>query len=126
MSSRLPLIGQLSSVLAIAVLMLAFAGCEGGNKDAPSPSGDPAITAAASQPSAAGLTVLANLAKADAADGATDKVVSKCLTCNLGMEGSPEHVAKLGDYQLHLCSDKCKAGFEAAPEKALLALKLPE
>ena len=119
MSRQSPLIGQLSSVLAIAFLMLAVAGCGGGEKDAPSPSGDPA----AAQPSAAGLAILA---KADAADGATDKVVSKCLKCNLGMEGSSEHVAKLGDYQLHLCSDECKTGFEAAPEEALLALKIPE
>ena len=114
MSRQSPLIGQLSSVLAIAFLMLAVAGCGGGEKDAPSPSGDPA----AAQPSAAGLAVLA---KADAADGATDKVVSKCLTCNLGMEGNSEHVATLGDYKLHLCSPECKSGFEAAPEKALLA-----
>ncbi len=123
MSHRLPLIGQLSSVLAIAFLVLAVAGCEGGNKEASPPSGDPASTVATPQPSAAGLAVLV---KADAADGAADKVVSKCLTCNLGMEGSAEHVAMLGDYKLHLCSDECKTGFEAAPEKALLALKLPE
>ena len=123
MSHRLPLIGQLSSVLAIAFLVLAVAGCEGGNKEASLPSGEDPGPAATPQPSAAGLAVLV---KADAADGAADKVVSKCLTCNLGMEGSAEHVATLGDYKLHLCSDECKAGFEADPEKALLALKLPE
>ena len=121
MSHRLPLIGQLSSVLAIAFLVLAVAGCEGGGTEAPS--GEDPGPGAGPQPSAAGLAVLV---KADAADGAEDKVVSKCLTCNLGMEGSAEHVAMLGDYKLHLCSDECKAGFEAAPEKALLALKLPE
>ncbi len=123
MSRQSPLIGQLSSVLAIAFLTLAVAGCEGGNKEASPPSGDPASTTAAPQPSAAGLAVLV---KADAADGATDKVVSKCLTCNLGMDGSSDHIAKLGDYQLHLCSAECKAGFEKAPEKELLSVNFPK
>ncbi len=123
MSRQSPLIGQLSSVLAIAFLMLAVAGCEGGNKEAPAPSGDPEITAVAPQPSAAGLAILA---KADAVDGTTDKVVSMCIKCNLGMMGSADHVATLGDSQLHLCSAECKAGFEKAPEKELLSVNFPK
>ena len=119
MSRQLPRIGRLSCVLATSFLLLAFAGCEGGNKE-PSPAADgPEITVAAPLPSVAGLAILA---KADAADGATDKVVSKCLTCNLGMDGDSQHVAKMGAYQLHLCSAECKGKFEAAPEKALLSL----
>jgi hypothetical protein len=54
---------------------------------------------------------LAMLAKADAADGKVDKVVSKCLTCRLAMEGSPEHSLNYGGYVLHFCSEECKKAF---------------
>lgn len=66
---------------------------------------------------------LAMLAKADAADGKVDKVVSKCVTCRLGMEGSPEHSVSYGEYAVHLCSEECKKTFSEDPEKALKALK---
>jgi YHS domain-containing protein len=73
-----------------------------------------------------GATVLAALAKADAADGKVDKVISKCLTCKLGMEGRPENAATYGKYTLHFCSTTCKEKFLKDPEKAVLALKFPE
>jgi hypothetical protein len=74
------------------------------------------------QPSAAALAVLA---KADAADGKVDKVVSKCLTCMLGMEGRPENAATYGEFALHFCSNTCKEAFLSDPEKVALALKFP-
>lgn len=123
MSHRFSCLARMLPFLTASCLVLALAGCESGEQSTPpGDSGDSDNTAAA-QPSAAGL---AALAKADAVDGATDKVVSKCLTCNLGMDGSPDHVAKVGDYELHLCSAHCKDGFEADPEKALLAVQIPE
>jgi Fe-S oxidoreductase len=70
-----------------------------------------------------GAALLAAAAKADAADGTVDKVVSKCVTCMLGMEGKPEHAAAWGEYTVHLCSAECKETFTKDPEKALLALK---
>jgi hypothetical protein len=73
-----------------------------------------------------GAAVLAAVAKADAADGTVDKVVSKCVTCMLGMEGKPEFAAAWGEYTVHLCSAECKETFTKDPEKALLALKFPE
>jgi hypothetical protein len=73
-------------------------------------------------PSAAAL---AALAKADAADGKVDKVVSKCLTCMLGMEGRPENAATYGQFTLHFCSNNCKEAFLSDPEKVALALKFP-
>jgi hypothetical protein len=73
-------------------------------------------------PSAAAL---AALAKADAADGKVDKVVSKCLTCMLGMEGRSENAAAYGQFTLHFCSKSCKGAFLSDPEKAVLALKFP-
>jgi YHS domain-containing protein len=79
-------------------------------------------SANAAKPSAAALVALA---KADAADGKVDKVVSKCLTCMLGMEGKPENAATYGEFTLHFCSKNCKEAFLSDPEKVVLALKFP-
>ena len=73
-----------------------------------------------------GAALLAAVAKADAADGTVDKVVSKCVTCMLGMEGKPEFATAWGEYTVHLCSAECKETFTKDPEKALLALKFPD
>ncbi|MHC5209597.1 MAG: hypothetical protein ACYTG2_02640 [Planctomycetota bacterium] len=81
-------------------------------------------SAAADAGGAVGAAMLAVLEKADAADGTTDKVVSNCVTCGLGMKGSADSVAKVGDYELHLCSDKCLGHFNENPETALTSLKL--
>jgi YHS domain-containing protein len=74
----------------------------------------------AASPGAASLAILA---KADASDGSVDKVVSKCVTCRLGMEGKPEYSVNYGGYAVHLCSEECKKTFAENPEKALQALK---
>lgn len=62
------------------------------------------------------------LAKADAADGVEDKVVSKCSMCSLGMEGDPSHTTTHEGYELHFCSKSCKKSFEKDPDKGLAAL----
>lgn len=99
------------SPLLVAVV---WVGCDG-----QSDSGGAAATA---PPSEEALVVLA---KADAADGVEDKVVNKCLTCSLGMEGKAEQTSTFGPYELHLCSAACKKRFDADPEKAVLAVTLP-
>jgi hypothetical protein len=100
----------------ISFLLIAFVwiGC-----DRPSGSGgsDPAT-----QPSQEALVVLA---RADALDGAEDRVVSKCLTCSLGMSGHAKHASQFGPYELHLCSLACKKSFDADPEQAVLTVKFP-
>jgi YHS domain-containing protein len=68
---------------------------------------------------------LAALAKADAADGKVDKIVSKCLMCMLGMDGKSENAATYGKYTLHFCSKTCKEKFLKDPETAVLAVKFP-
>jgi hypothetical protein len=100
----------------LAGLVIFFAGCA----KEPEPAGtgekgtkSPKVSAA---PSA---EVLALLARADAKDGKTDKVVSKCASCTLSMDGNPDFAAKIGEYQLHFCSDHCRENFQADPEKAL-------
>ena len=60
---------------------------------------------------------LAVLEKADLADGTADKVVGMCITCGLGMPGSPDHVVEAEGYEFRLCSDKCVGKFEADKEK---------
>lgn len=102
-------------LFAFLLLVAWTAGC--GNDAVPKESG---ITApAAALPSATGLSALET---ADSADNQTDKVVSKCTMCKLGMEGKPEHTVSYGEYTLLFCSDHCKTSFEKDPETALLSL----
>jgi hypothetical protein len=52
------------------------------------------------------------LAAADAHDGTVDHVVSDCASCGLGMPGDAAHAVRVGEYQVHMCSDSCKTLFE--------------
>jgi YHS domain-containing protein len=70
--------------------------------------------------------VEARLAKADAIDGAVDKVVSKCPACRLAMDGKSEHALDVVGYKLHFCSDACKQKFEKDPAKEILAMVIPK
>jgi hypothetical protein len=72
----------------------------------------------------ASAAMVAILEKADAADGTTDKVVSNCVTCGLDMKGSADHAAQVGDYEVHLCSEKCQSHFNEDPEAAVTGLDL--
>jgi len=66
------------------------------------------------------------LAKADQVDGKADKIVAKCASCDLGMEGAKEHALKAGEYTLLFCSDDCKQTYAKDLEKSVLAIKLPK
>lgn len=66
----------------------------------------------------------ARLAAADLADGARDKVVSKCASCKLGMDGDAQHASVHAGYELHFCSAECKTRFDADPQKVIA--KLPD
>ena len=70
--------------------------------------------------------VVAKLAKADALDGATDKVVVKCAACALRMDGSVDHTFTHAEYSMHFCSAGCKDRFSKDPVKAILALEVPQ
>ncbi|GAG26947.1 unnamed protein product, partial [marine sediment metagenome] len=71
-------------------------------------------------------TTAPKLAEADEFDGKTDKVVSKCASCTLGMDGKSEHSLEVSSYKLHFCSEDCKTGFGKDTTKAILALKIPK
>ena len=70
--------------------------------------------------------MLAKLAMVDKFDGKTDKIVSKCASCALGMDGKSEHALGVSGYTFHFCSEYCKTRFEQNTTKAILALQIPE
>jgi YHS domain-containing protein len=69
--------------------------------------------------------VEAKLAKADAFDGKTDKIVSKCPSCKLQMDGKSEFAAQVSGYTLHFCSEKCKGEFTKDTTKSIKELVIP-
>ncbi len=127
MSHRMRKLGQAGCAAAGLMIAMVILGC--GEEKAPTtaPAADekPATTTpAASAAPTAGVTAM--LAKADAVDGKTDKVVSKCPGCGLAMDGDPAHASTVGDYKVHLCSADCKKAFDGDPSKVVLALEIPE
>ena len=52
------------------------------------------------------------LAAADALDGAEDKVISNCYSCQLGMKGKGELAAQVNDFAAHFCSEGCRTRFQ--------------
>lgn len=121
----------LSGVLAFGIV----AGCEKSqDKPQPAPQDElqpvPSASATGSDAAEAGeygdSGVEAILAKADAYDGTTDKVVSKCAACGLGMGGSEEYALATHGYTMHFCSQDCKGKFETDTDKAVLAMKIPD
>lgn len=70
--------------------------------------------------------VLAKLAKADAKDGAVDKVVHKCAGCSLGMDGDAKFELKVQDYAMHFCKQECLGRFQGDPAKAIGELTIKD
>ena len=70
--------------------------------------------------------ITAKLAEADKLDGTTDKIVRRCASCALGMDGKSEHRVAVSGYTLHFCSVKCKEGFSENLTTSILDLKIPE
>lgn len=123
MSTRRIQLGMLSLLVALLAV-----GCssEPATDEHAAGSPDPHAQAAETHEAVAQADLEIILAKADAVDGATDKVISKCAGCALGMPGSAAHAVKVGEYEMHFCSDDCKSGFSEEPEKAVMALQIPE
>ena len=99
-----------------SALMLVFAIGSGCKKKSSASSADTPQTQAG---------VEAILAKADAVDGQSNKVVSKCAACALRMEGAAENELKTHGYTMHFCSKECLDHFADDPAKAILAMKIP-
>lgn len=110
-------VSKKSSTVTLLLMLglLLLAAC--GRVEAAGPAPESRAPATPSQ------AALAALAKADAADGTADKVVSKCVVCSLAMDGSPDYAATYGEYAVHLCSKECREAFLKDPEGILAALK---
>lgn len=102
-------------VVAMAALLLA--GCKREEKKVEKPEEIDAETKA---------KVEAKLVSADEFDETTDKIVSKCAGCKLGMDGSDKYALTAFGYTMYFCSDDCKKKFEEDTAKAILALEIPE
>jgi YHS domain-containing protein len=109
--------------LAVAVMLAATPGCR---KEKPAQEESAKKEVEAEKAVDTKAAVETKLAEADEFDGETDKVVSKCASCTLGMDGKSEHALEVSGYTLHFCSEDCKTGFEKDTTKAILALKIPE
>jgi len=107
----------------MVMLTMGTSACRKESAESTTSAGAPAVEATAVEVPA---NVVAKLAKADALDGKTDHVVSKCGMCNLRMPGSDAHTTTVGDYELHFCSDHCKESFDKDPNKAVLAFTIDE
>jgi len=64
--------------------------------------------------------VLVALVAADAVDGETDKIIKKCATCALRMDGKDEHAMQLEGYTLQFCSKRCRDICAKTPVDILL------
>ena len=70
--------------------------------------------------------LVAKLAKADQIDGQADKIVGRCASCALSMDGKPDHALKVLDYTLYFCKEACAQLFAKNMTKSVLAMKIPE
>ena len=68
----------------------------------------------------------AKLAQADLLDGKADKIVTRCASCALKMDGSSEYTLKVLNYTLYFCTERCAKTFAEDTTKAVLALQVPE
>ncbi|MEZ6036172.1 MAG: hypothetical protein R3F29_01740 [Planctomycetota bacterium] len=85
---------------------------------------DPQTAPKPETPAAPNPAVAAILAKADAVDGTTDKVVHKCAGCALHMDGKAEHAIAIEGYTMHFCKPACYDRFKADTAGEVLKLKI--
>ena len=118
-----------SGWLALSLLaVVLIAGCS--NSEEPAAAAEPAAPAAAAEaqipevsPETAAAAAPIRMA-ADMLDGTEDKVIGKCASCALTMQGSEEFASNVEGYELHFCSKDCKDHFEANQTETLMALNV--
>lgn len=66
------------------------------------------------------------LAEADKIDGNEDKLVSKCASCALMMDGKEELAHTVAGYKMHFCSEICQKSYANDAAGRLATLKIPE
>ncbi len=128
-----PTLLRLSALSLVMIVAACDGGASGTATTAQDTTADAAASAVADGEEAAGAVeealdqaldpaLSAALAAADAADGKIDRVVSKCMTCSLHMDGEEKYRADAYGYTMHLCSENCLFWFERNPERAIRAL----
>ncbi len=70
--------------------------------------------------------MLAKLATADRLDGKADKIVVRCASCALSMDGIADHALKAHGYTLYFCQAGCAQRFGEDIEASVLAMEIPE
>lgn len=109
----------------LAAGMLVVSGC--GQQGGPAPVASPPDASVPDAPAeyAATPEMAEILAKADALDGQSDKIVSRCASCALGMDGSKEHSLRVGEYTMCFCRDDCQQAFSKDVSQSVLAMQVP-
>ena len=112
--------------LVSLMTLVAIVGCrkESGPADTPKLADAPKLSDTPDPAQSA--EVIAKLVKADLVDGTEDKVVHRCASCRLGMDGDEKNALTVGEYQMHFCSADCKDRFAKDPSANILALAIPE
>ncbi len=98
----------------MTTLIALFFACGGDSptSEAPPPAAPPPAVSA-TEITLTNAAAIAVLPAADAADGAVDKVVHRCASCGLGMEGDAAHSSQVHGYEFHSCSASCKDSLES-------------
>ncbi len=105
-------------LLATLALCVAVLGC--------GKSTETATTATPATAEPASEATLVALQKADLLDGTEDHVIGKCYVCQLGMDGEEQITCEVHGYTARLCSEACRAHFEASPDEVIASTKIPE
>jgi hypothetical protein len=113
---------QVLLVLSLG-LGLVVAGCE---KKAEPPSGDPLKQAADAVGKAGDSAVVAILVAADEYDGKSDKTITKCAGCALGMDGKADNKIVYAEYTMWFCAPGCRDDFNKNVKESVLAMQVPK
>jgi YHS domain-containing protein len=85
-----------------------------------------ALSGAADAATKAMDQVKAKLSEADALDGKTDKIIARCATCKLSMDGSDKHKLEVAGYTMYFCKASCMEEFAKDTTEAVLAMEIPK
>ena len=91
------------------VAVIAFAGCQPTEGNLPGSAGG---STQVSYRIEVADHLNARLAVADVLEGAEDKVISNCNSCQLVMKGKGELAAQVNDFATHFCSKGCRTRFQ--------------
>jgi len=112
--------------LALLLAAAVIVGCSGdGSSESAGKTSESTEAPAAAKSPEAPVTVEAKLAAADALDGKVDKIVVRCASCSLGMDGKAENALETAGYTMYFCSPGCKERFGKDLDTSLAAMKIP-